>query len=51
VHLRTVKLGQDEGSKLEVLDGLNAQDRVIDSPPDTLSEGETVHIAPRTAPH
>jgi RND family efflux transporter MFP subunit len=45
VHLKDVTIGQDEGTKLEVLSGLTAQDRVIDSPPDTLAEGETVRIA------
>jgi RND family efflux transporter MFP subunit len=49
VHLRAVKIGQDEGTNLEVLGGLTPQDRVIDSPPDTLSEGETVRIAAQDA--
>jgi len=46
VRLKDVRIGQDEGTRLEVLSGLTAQDRVIDSPPDTLAEGETVAIAP-----
>jgi len=49
VHLRAVKIGQDEGTNLEVLGGLTPQDRVIDSPPDTLSEGEKVRIAAQDA--
>jgi len=50
VHLRAVKIGQDEGTNLEVLGGLTPEDRVIDSPPDTLSEGETVHVAGAARP-
>ena len=46
VRLKTIQIGKDEGTRLEVMSGLTAQDRVIDSPPDTLSEGETVRIAP-----
>jgi RND family efflux transporter MFP subunit len=51
VRLKSIQIGKDAGTRLEVLAGLSPTDRVIDSPPDTLSEGETVHIAPRTAPH
>jgi len=50
VHLRAVMIGQDEGTNLEVLGGLTPEDRVIDSPPDTLSEGETVHVAGAARP-
>jgi RND family efflux transporter MFP subunit len=50
VHLRAVTIGQDEGTNLEVLGGLTPEDRVIDSPPDTLSEGETVHVAGAARP-
>ncbi len=46
VQLRSVKLGRDFGDTVEVLAGLNADDRVIDNPPDSIAGGETVEIAP-----
>ncbi|MGH7991173.1 MAG: hypothetical protein ACREDS_13410 [Limisphaerales bacterium] len=45
VHLRDVKLGRDFGDFIEVFDGLNASDRVIDNPPDSIAEGMSVQIA------
>ena len=44
VHLHDVKVGRDFGSYVEVLDGLNPDDRVINNPPDSLSDGQTVQI-------
>jgi RND family efflux transporter MFP subunit len=45
VNLRSVKLGRDFGDTVEVLDGLKADDRVIDNPPDSIAEGMTVQVA------
>ena len=45
VELRSIKLGRDFGNTVEVLDGLNASDRVILNPPDGIAEGMTVQIA------
>ena len=45
VQLRSVKLGRDFGNTVEVLAGLNASDRVIDNPPDSIADGMTVQIA------
>ena len=45
VRLRSVKLGRDFGNTVEVLDGLKADDRVIDNPPDSIAEGMTVQVA------
>lgn len=44
VHLRDIKVGRDFGNVIEVLDGLNPDDRVINNPPDFISDGETVQI-------
>jgi membrane fusion protein (multidrug efflux system) len=44
VHLRDIQLGRDFGDVIEVLDGLNPDDRVINNPPDSLDEGQTVQI-------
>jgi RND family efflux transporter MFP subunit len=46
VQLRSIKLGRDFGSTVEVLAGLNAGDRIIINPPDAIADGQTVQIAP-----
>jgi RND family efflux transporter MFP subunit len=45
VEMKSVKLGRNLGTEFEVLSGLNASETVINSPPDSLSEGELVSIA------
>jgi RND family efflux transporter MFP subunit len=45
VHLRQVKLGRDFGDVIEVLDGVKANDRIIDNPPDSIAEDMSVQIA------
>ena len=45
VQLRSVKLGRDFGNTIEVLDGVNADDRVILNPPDSIAANMTVEIA------
>jgi membrane fusion protein, multidrug efflux system len=45
VSFRSIQLGQDHGTEVEVLAGLTARDQVIDNPPDSLSDGDTVRIA------
>jgi RND family efflux transporter MFP subunit len=45
VVLRDIKVGRDFGSDIEVVAGLNANDRVIDNPPDSIENGMTVEIA------
>lgn len=45
VSLRSVTLGRDFGNTVEVLSGLNADDRVINNPPDSIAEGDLVEIA------
>jgi hypothetical protein len=45
VMLKPVKLGHDFGDNVEVVAGLDPQDRVIDSPPETLQSGDTVQLA------
>lgn len=44
VELRPVKLGRNLGTDVEVLAGLTPDDRVIDSPPDSLANNEVVRI-------
>lgn len=45
-----VTLGRDYGTKVEVVSGLAAGMRVIDSPPDSLVDGQEVRIAAKPAP-
>lgn len=44
-HLKTVTIGQDRGATVEVSAGLSTADRVIDSPPDSLQEGDAVQVS------
>jgi RND family efflux transporter MFP subunit len=44
-HLVGIKLGRDFGTSVEVASGLQAGDLVINSPPDSLSDGDQVKLA------
>lgn len=44
VELRSVRLGRNLGTDVEVLAGLTPADRVVDSPPDSLGNNEVVRI-------
>jgi hypothetical protein len=48
VVLKPIQLGRDFGDSVEVKAGLDAQDRVIDSPPETLQSGDLVELATPT---
>jgi RND family efflux transporter MFP subunit len=39
-----VTLGQDDGSTVQVITGLSADSQVIQNPPDSLIDGEPVHV-------
>ncbi len=42
-HLVTVVIGQDDGATVQIVNGLNADDRVIQDPPDSIIEGQKVN--------
>jgi RND family efflux transporter MFP subunit len=44
VRMEPVKIAQDLGANVEIADGLAANDRVIQNPPDDISAGEAVRI-------
>ena len=44
VSLRPVKLGRDYGQSIEILEGINQADNVINNPPDGLAEGQLVQV-------
>jgi RND family efflux transporter MFP subunit len=53
-HLVPVTIGQDNGATVEVIAGLNANDRVIQDPPDSIIEGEKLNVesaTPQPAPN
>jgi multidrug efflux pump subunit AcrA (membrane-fusion protein) len=50
VEVKPVKLGRNLGTEFEVLNGLAVTDTVINSPPDSLSEGEVVKVAKDSQP-
>jgi len=50
VELRPITLGRNLGTEVEVVKGLTASDRVVNSPPDSLSTGDKVRIAGASAP-
>jgi RND family efflux transporter MFP subunit len=43
-HLVPIVIGQDNGATVEIISGLNANDRVIQDPPDSLIEGEKLYV-------
>jgi RND family efflux transporter MFP subunit len=45
VAFRAIDLGRDYGTEVEVVTGLAQRDRVIDNPPDSLSDGDQVRLA------
>ena len=45
VSFKTVTIRRDYGKSVEIGSGLSADDRVIDSPPDGLADGDRVQIA------
>jgi multidrug efflux system membrane fusion protein len=46
--LRPVTIAKDLGSTVEIAGGISSGDRVIDNPPDSIENGEPVHIASAT---
>jgi RND family efflux transporter MFP subunit len=50
VEVTAVTLGRNLGTQVEVLSGLAWSDRIINSPPDSLAAGDTVHVAGPSGP-
>jgi RND family efflux transporter MFP subunit len=44
IALRAVKLGKNLGTDVEVLAGITPEDRVVDSPPDSLANNDLVNV-------
>lgn len=46
VQLRTISIGRDYGTTLEILAGVSPQDQIVINPSDSLEEGQVVNLAP-----
>jgi RND family efflux transporter MFP subunit len=46
VHLRQITIGHDYGTTLEILGGVELEDRIIVNPADSLEDGQQVNVAP-----
>jgi hypothetical protein len=44
VQLRSIVIGRDFGTSLEILQGIRANDRVVQNPPDSLENGQVVRV-------
>ena len=44
VHLKTIAIGRDFGTSIEILNGLQPNDQVVVNPADSLQEGQAVNI-------
>jgi len=44
VQLRPIVIGRDFGTSLEILQGIRANDRVVENPPDSLESGQVVRV-------
>jgi RND family efflux transporter MFP subunit len=49
VALRPIRIGRDFGTEFEVLEGLAADDDIVDNPPDSLQDGQAVRRAEKAA--
>ena len=52
VTLRSVVIARDLGQTVEIAKGVSRSDRIVESPPDGLADGDMVHVvtAPSTTP-
>jgi hypothetical protein len=51
VALKTVTIARDLGKLVELGSGIAADDKIVESPPDGIADGDVVHVAeaPKTA--
>jgi hypothetical protein len=45
IALKPIKLGRNLGTEVEVVQGLQLSDRLVNSPPDSLATGDKVRVA------
>jgi RND family efflux transporter MFP subunit len=44
VHLKNITIGTDNGNSVDASNGVSLTDQVIDNPPDSIREGDPVHV-------
>ena len=49
IHLKSIVQGRDFGTTIEVLSGLGPNETVVLNPPDSITDGALVHVAPPAA--
>jgi RND family efflux transporter MFP subunit len=49
-HLVQVKIGEDDGARVQIITGIGPGDQVIQDPPDSIVEGEKVRVVTSTSP-
>jgi RND family efflux transporter MFP subunit len=50
VHIRPIKIGRDLGARIEIAEGVQPGARIVDNPPEFLTDGDRVRIASRPPP-
>jgi multidrug efflux system membrane fusion protein len=50
VQLRPITIGRDYGATLEIVAGVEVNDRIVINPADSLEEGQQVNVAPENSP-
>jgi hypothetical protein len=51
VVMKPVVIARDHGNRLELLSGIQAQDKVIENPPDGVTQGDLVQVRTPQASH
>ena len=50
IELKRIAIGRDFGSTVEVLQGIDPSDSIVDNPPDSMEAGQEVHVKAPAAP-
>ncbi len=50
IDLKKLTIGRDFGNSVEILDGIDAADRIVVNPPDALEQNQQVNLAPADVP-
>ena len=45
VHIKPVTIARDEGAAVEISGGITGTERIVDTPPDAIAEGDRVRVA------
>jgi hypothetical protein len=45
IQLKKIEIARDYGSRVEIASGLSASDEIVRNPPESLAQGDMVHLA------